>query len=77
MSLPDSSSPLDHPILTPWIIFISLSTSFEAGLIHSLGTSTLSDIDHVSIMKYCVSSTPKGGGITNKSDPKHARVHRN
>ncbi|MFV1196853.1 hypothetical protein, partial [Klebsiella pneumoniae] len=33
------------------VSFISLYDSFEAGLIHSLGTLTLTDIDHVSIMK--------------------------
>ena len=51
MSLPESSPPLDYPILTPLVSFISLYDSFEAGLIHSLGTLTLTDIDHVSIMK--------------------------
>ena len=50
---------------------------FEAGLIHTLGTLTLTDIDHVSIMKSSVSPTPKSGGITGKSDPKHASVHGN
>ena len=35
MSLPESSSPLDYPILTPSVSFISLCDSFEAGLIHS------------------------------------------
>ena len=65
MSLLESSSPLDYPILTPLVSFISLYDSFEAGLIHSLGTLTLTDIDHVSIMK---SSTPKRGGITGQSD---------
>ena len=44
MSLPKSSSPLDYPILTPSVSFISLYDSFEAGLIHSLGTLTLTDI---------------------------------
>ena len=61
MSLPESSSPLDYPILTPLVSFISLYDSFEAGLIHSLGTLTLTDIDHVSIMKSSVSPTPKKG----------------
>ena len=54
MSLPESSSPLDYPILTPLVSFISLYDSFEADLIHSLGTLTLTDIDHVSIMKSSV-----------------------
>ena len=77
MSLPESSSPLDYPIITPSVSFISLYDSFEAGLIHSLGTLTLTDIDHVSIMKSSVFPTPKRGGITGQSDPKHASVHEN
>ena len=52
MSLPESSSPLDYPILTPSISFISLYDSFEVGLIHSLGTLTLTNIDHVNILAY-------------------------
>ena len=72
-----SSSPLDYPILTPLVSFISLYASFEAGLIHSLGTLTITDIGQLSIMKSSVSSTPKTGGITIQSDPKHARVHEN
>ena len=51
VSLLESGSPLDYPILTPSVSFISLFASFEADLIHSLGTLTLTDIDHVSIMK--------------------------
>ena len=51
MSLLESNSPLDYPILTPLVSFISLYASFEAGLIHSMGTLTLTDIDHVRIMK--------------------------
>ena len=54
MSLPESSSPLDYPILTPFVSFISLCALFEVGRIHSLGTLTLTDIDHVSIMKSSV-----------------------
>ena len=77
MSLPKSSSHLDYPILTPSVSFISLYDSFEAGLIHSLGTLTLTDIDHVSIMKSSVFPTPKRGGITVQGDPKHASVHGN
>ena len=77
VSLHESSSPLDHPILTPFVSFISLCASFEAGLIHSLGTLTLTDINHVSIMKPSVSPTPKRGGITDQGDPKHASVHGN
>ena len=76
MSLPESSSPLDYPILTPSVSFISLYDSFEAGLIHSLGTLTLTDIDHVSIMKSSATPTSKKGEIMGQSDPKHARVHR-
>ena len=77
VSLLESSSPLYYPILTPLVSFISLCASFEAGLIHSLGTSTLTDIDHVSIMKSRVSPTTKKGGITGQNDPKHASIHRN
>ena len=77
VSLLKSSSPLDYPILTPLVYFISLCALFEAGLIHSLGTLTLTDIDQVSIMKSSVSTTPKRGGITGQSDPKHASVHGN
>ena len=54
-----SSSPLDYPILTPLVSFISLCALFEAGLIRSLGTLTLTDIDHESIMKPSVSPTQK------------------
>ena len=54
MSLPESSSPLDYPIPTHLVSFISLYDSFEADLIHSLGTLTLTDIDHVGIMKSSV-----------------------
>ena len=77
MSLLESNSPFDYPILTPLVSFISLCASFEADLIHSLGTLTLTDIDHVSIMKSSVSPIPKRGGITGKSDQKHASVHEN
>ena len=69
MSLPESRSPLDYRILTPSISFISLYDSFEAGVIHSLGTLTLTDIDHVSIMKFNVSPTPKRGENIDQSDP--------
>ena len=41
-----------------------------------MGTLTLTDIDHVSIMKSNVCSTLKRGGIS-QSDPKHASVHEN
>ena len=68
MSLPESSSPLDYPILKPSVSFIYLYVSFESGLIHSLGDLTLTDIDHVSIIKSSVSPTPKRGEITGKSD---------
>ena len=77
MSLLESNLPFDYPILTPLVSFISFCASFEAGLILSLGTLTLTDIDHVSIMKSSVSPTPKKGGITVQSDPKHASVHGN
>ena len=49
----------------------------EAGLSHSLGTLTLTDVDHVSIMKSSVSPTLKRGGITGQSDSKHASVYGN
>ena len=65
-----SSSPIDHAILTSLVSFISLFTSFEVGLILSLGTLTLINIDYVSIMKYSVSPTQKRGGITGQGDPK-------
>ena len=42
---------------------------FKSGLILSLGTLTLTDINHVSIMKDSVSPTPKKGGITVQRDP--------
>ena len=77
MSLPESSSPLDYHILTPSVSFIYLYDSFEACLIHSLGTLTLTDIDHVSIMKSSVFPKSKRGGITSQSDPTHANVHGN
>ena len=77
VSLLKSSSPLDYPILTLLVSFILLCASFEDGLIYSLGTLTLTDIDHVSIMKSSVSPTPKRGGITSQSDPKYASVHGN
>ena len=77
VSLLKSSSPLDYPILTPLVSFISLCASFEANLIHSWGTLTLTGIDHVSIMKSNFSPTPKRGGITGQSDQKHASVHGN
>ena len=50
---------------------------FEAGLILSLGTLTLTDIDHVNIMKSSVCPTPKRGGITGQSDQTHASKHEN
>ena len=69
MSLLKSNSLFDYPLLTPLVSFISLCASFEAGLIRSLGTLTLTDIDYVSIMICSVSPTPKRGGITGQSDP--------
>ena len=77
VSLLKSSSPLDYPILKAFVWFISLCVSFEADLIHSWGTLTLTDIDRASIMKFSVSPISKRGGITGKSYPKHASVHRN
>ena len=43
-----------YPILTPLVAFISLCASFEASLIHSLETLTLTDIDDVNNMKSSV-----------------------
>ena len=63
MSLLESNSHLDYPILTPLVSFVSLCASFEAGVIHSLGTLNLTDIDHVRIMKSSVLPTLKRGGI--------------
>ena len=77
MSLPKSRSPLDYPILTPLVSFMSLCASYEAGLIDSSGNLTLTEIDHVSIMKSSVSPTSKRGGTTGQSDPKHASIHGN
>ena len=71
-----SRSPLDYPILTPLVSFILLCAFVKADLILSLGTLTLTGIDHVSIMKSSVCPTSKRGEITNQSDPKHANVHR-
>ena len=56
MSLLESNSPLDYPILTPLVSFVSLSALFEVG---SSETLNFTDIDHVSIMKSSVSLTPK------------------
>ena len=69
MSLLESNSPFDYPILTPLVSFISLCASFKVGLIHSLGTLTLTNIDYASIMKSSVSPTPNRGVITGQSDP--------
>ena len=77
VALLKSSSPLDYPILTPLVSFISLCASFEAYLIHSLGTLTLTDIDDVSIRIPSFSPTLKKGGITGQGDPKHASIHKN
>ena len=76
VSLLKSISPLNHPILTPLISFILLCASFEAGLIHSLGILTLTNINHVSIMISSVFLTTKKDGIIGQIDPKHASVYR-
>ena len=52
-----SNTPIDHHILTPLVSFNSLCVSFDAGLIRSLDNLTLTDIDHLSIMKSSVSPT--------------------
>ena len=77
VSLLHCSSHLDYPILTPLVSFVSLCVSFETGLIHSLGTLTLTDIDHVSIMKSSATPTSKKGEIMGQSDPKYDSVHGN
>ena len=50
MSLPQFNSPLDYHMLKPLVSLVALCASFEADLIHTFGTLTLTDIDHVSIM---------------------------
>ena len=70
-------SHFDYPIRTPLVSFILLCPFVEAGLIFSLGTLTLTDIDHVSIMISIDSPTPKIDGITGQSDPKYSSVHGN
>ena len=78
VSLLESRPPLDYPILTSLVSFVSICTSFEAGLIHSLETLTLTDIDHVSIMKSSVMKPHmEKRWNTGQSDPKHASVNGN
>ena len=59
VSLFTSRSPFDSSILTYLVSFISLCASFEVSLILSLGNLTLTNIDHVSIMKFSVFPTLK------------------
>ena len=70
VSLLKSRSPLDYPILTPLVSFISLCALLEADLILSLGTLTLIDIDRVSIRKSGIFPTPKRGGVTGVGETK-------
>ena len=78
MSLLEYNSPFDYPIVTPLVSFISLCASFEGGLIHSLGTVTLTHIDPVSIMKSSVMKPHTEKRWNHRpSDPKHARVYGN
>ena len=63
-----SSSPLNYPLITPLVSFISLCAFIQAGLILSFGTLTLKDIDQMSIMKSTIFSTPKRGVITGQRD---------
>ena len=49
-----STWPLDYPILTPLVLLFLLCPSFKDNLIHSVGTLTLTDIDHMSIMNSSV-----------------------
>ena len=51
MSLIESNSLLDCPILTLFVSLVSLCASFEDGLFHSFGNLTSTDIDYVSMMK--------------------------
>ena len=55
----ESRSPLDYPILTPLVSLISLCALFEAGLILSLRTLTLTEIDCVSIIESSVTTHRK------------------
>ena len=66
----ESSSPVDYPIQTPLVSFISLCALHEVGLIRSSGTLTITDIDHVSFMKPNVYPIPKRGGITDQCETK-------
>ena len=59
VSLSESSSSLDYPILTPLVSLISLCALFEAGLILSLRTLTLTEIDCVSIIESSVTTHRK------------------
>ena len=69
MTYHESSSPPNYPIQTPLVSLISLCALLKDGIILSLGTLTLIDIDHVISMKSSVYPTPKRGGITGQSDP--------
>ena len=51
MSLLEYNLICDYPMLTPLLSFITLCALFEAGIVNSLGTLSLIDIVHVSIMK--------------------------
>ena len=78
MQLIESNSPLDYPSLSPLVSFVSLCASFDVGLIHSLGTLTLTDIDHFSISKSSVVKPhTKKRWNHRPTNPKHARVHGN
>ena len=68
--LHQSSSPLKYPTQTSLVWFISLFAFHEAGLILFLGTLTLKNVDHVSIMKSNVDPTQRIGGITSQSETK-------
>ena len=77
MSLLESNSPFDYPIPTPLVSFNLFYASCEVGLINSLETLALTDIDHVSIMKSSVQTHTKKRGNPDQSDPKHSSVHGN
>ena len=76
VSLHKPSSPLDYPIQTNFISFISLCAFYEVYLILTLGTLKLTDIDHVSIMKSMSTPHQKEVESPAKVKPTHASIYR-
>ena len=76
MSLHQSSSLFNYLTQKTLVWFILLCALQEADLILSLGTLTLNNIDHVSIMKSIVYPTPRIGCIADQSEQKHASVYK-